>query len=304
MITQPISEDRRKHRFLREIKADPEPASAGARKKRVSISASLLDESLFLTPKEVDEYPAALRPLAAQFAREEKKAVEGTGGEVAREWGSIERRMDACKNDFEVSVFLDQEVFSVMEAHAQGRRVASEATYSFDAISANYAGILLKAMKLYRSTYRNPLAAHTLFLRAKTLSAESYVLGCTVALYNELLLSRWESFTDLFSISEILDEMSANGVIGDNHTIQILKRIQDDVEEWATQGPEVARALWVSEKERMMKLERAQREMAAKMEEAEMEQESLEDSDQLDKGVQLSEQLSSVPSEGRHLGDR
>lgn len=260
---------------------EPENLLTSSR-KRVSISASVLDESLFLTPKEVDEYPAALRPLAARFAREDKV----DGGEEAAEWGAIERRMDACKNDYEVSVFLDREVFSVMEAHAVGRRFPSDGMYSFDAIRANYAVILLKAMKLYRITYQNPLAAHTLFLRAKTLSAESYVLGCTVSLYNELLLSRWESFTDLFSISEILDEMSANGVNGDVHTMQILRRIQEDVEEWATQGPEVARALWVSEKERMGKLERAQKEIVSKMEENEMEEELQgEYSDELDKGI-------------------
>ena len=116
-------------------------------------------------------------------------------------------------------------------------------------------------MRLFRIIFHNPLAAHTLFLRAKMLSAESYVLGCTTQLYNELLLSRWESFTDLFSISEILDEMSTNGVKGDRQTVQILQRIQDDVQEWATQGAEAARPVWIAEKERMVKLERIQKEI-------------------------------------------
>jgi len=102
-------------------------------------------------------------------------------------------------------------------------------------------------------------------------------LGCTAPLYNELLISRWELFTDLFSICEILDEMSANGVKGDVETIEIIKRIQEEVEEWATQGPEVARALWVGEKERMGKLERAQKEIAARLEEDNIEEEVLDE---------------------------
>ena len=269
MITQPISEERRKHRFLREKKTEP---ATGGKRRSLGISASLLDESLFLTPKEVEEYPAALRPLAARFAREERK-----GGESGGEEEVIVRRMDVCKTDYEVSLFLDREVFSVMEAHAQGRRLPANGTFSFDTIRANYSLILLKAMRLYRITYQNPLAAHTLFLRAKTLSAESYVLGCTAPLYNELLVSRWESFTDLFSICEILDEMSANGVKGDVETIEIIKKIQEEVEEWATQGPEVARALWVGEKERMGKLERAQKEIAARLEEDNIEEEVLDE---------------------------
>jgi hypothetical protein len=254
---------------MREKKTEREN---GPTRRSLGMSASLLEESLFLTPKEVEEYPAALRPLAAKFAREERKET-GEGGEGE----AIMRRMDACKNDYEVSQFLDQEVFSVMEAHAQGRRLPANGTFPFDTIRANYSLILLKAMRLYRVMYQNPLAAHTLFLRAKTLSAESYVLGCTTPLYNELLRSRWESFTDLFSISEILDEMSANGVKGDGETIEILKKIQEDVDEWATQGPEVARALWVSEKERMGKLERAQKEIVGRMEEDNLEEEVLDE---------------------------
>ena len=127
-----------------------------------------------------------------------------------------------------------------------------------------------------RIIFRNPLAAHTLFLRAKMLSAESYVLGCTTQLYNELLLSRWESFTDLFSISEILDEMSTNGVKGDGQTVQILQRIQDDVQAWATQGVESVRPVWIAEKERMGKLERIQKEIMAKIENDVQENEIVE----------------------------
>ena len=125
--------------------------------------------------------------------------------------------------------------------------------------SRHYSSILLKAMRFDFYIYHNPLAAHNLFLRAKMLSAESYVLGCTTKLYNELLLSRWESFTDLFSISEILDEMNTNGVAGDRDTADILQRIQSDVQEWATCGVEAVRPIWLAEKERMAKLERIQK---------------------------------------------
>src|SRR5208282_3970236 len=164
---------------------------------------------------------------------------------------------------------------SVMENHAQGLRPEAGKS-SFTSLRSNYNLILLKAMRLFRITFHNPLAAHTLFLRAKMLSAESYVLGCTTQLYNELLLSRWESFTDLFSISEILDEMSTNGVKGDRQTIQILQRIQDDVQEWATQGAEAAKPVWIAEKERMVKLERIQKEILARMESDVQENEIVE----------------------------
>jgi hypothetical protein len=60
--------------------------------------------------------------------------------------------------------------------------------------------------------------------------------------------------------------MSTNGLKGDGQTIQILQRIRDDVHEWATQGAETFRAVWVEEKERMGKLERMQREIVSRIE--------------------------------------
>ena len=58
----------------------------------------------FLTPQEVEEYPPALRPLAAEFSREEVKPKD-------TEWENWEKRLDSCSTDFELSKFLDLEVF-------------------------------------------------------------------------------------------------------------------------------------------------------------------------------------------------
>jgi hypothetical protein len=258
MLTQPIFDGPRRHRFIKSRRTERPNETIPKSTQGLSLSPASLDESLFLTPQEVEEYPPALRPLAAEFAREEVKPKD-------TEWEIWEKRLDSCSTDFELSQFLDLEVFSVMDTHAQG--LPPEAGKSpFTSLRSNYSLILLKAMRLFRVFFHNPLAAHTLFLRAKTLSAESYVLGCTTQLYNELLLSRWESFTDLFSISEILDEMSTNGVKSDGQTVQILQKIQGDVQEWATQGAEAARPVWIAEKDRMVKLERIQKEIMAKIE--------------------------------------
>ena len=211
--------------------------------------ATNLDDVSFLTPKQVRQYPPSLQPLAAKLVRES----EPVKAEIPPTWSALEEKMDACATDFDLSRFLDTEVFPVMERPAQPE----------DIVRTNYGALLLKAMRLFRTTYRNPLAAHTLFLRAKTLSAESYVLGCTTALYNELLLSRWESFTDLFSIGEILEEMNMNGLKGDKHTFQILQKIEDDVDKWVYEGGEAAKVIWIAEKEKLEKLEKMKREIQA-----------------------------------------
>ena len=258
MLTQPITDAPKRPRFIQSRRTSEPLENVPKMGRKLSFSASFHDESLFLTPQEVEEYPLALRPLAAEFSREHVVPKD----QELRNW---EKRLDSCSTDFELANFLDSEVFHVMEAHAQGLPPEAGKT-SFTSLRTNYSSILLKAMRLFRLLYHNPLAAHTLFLRAKMLSAESYVLGCTTKLYNELLLSRWESFTDLFSISEILDEMNTNGVAGDRDTADILQRIQSDVQEWATCGVEAVRPIWLAEKERMAKLERIQRETLMKIE--------------------------------------
>jgi hypothetical protein len=151
-------------------------------------------------------------------------------------------------------------------------------------------------MRLFRTTFNNPLAAHTLFLRAKTLSAESYVLGCTTQLYNELLVARWERFTDLYSISEILEEMTTNGLKGDGQTIQILKNIQEDIHEWSNQGSDAERVVWTAERGRVGKLEKFQREFVEGIEkdvgQVQMEQDLEREVKSL--GVEYSEDLAGL----------
>jgi hypothetical protein len=256
MLTNPIPiETTRRQRFVQSKRVAQPTDSMTATSKRVSLLAGM-DDSLFLTSKEVAEYPAALRPLAARVTRDRDNLP--THNTLERnDWNEIEKVMDSCLTDLELSRYLELSVFSIIQDPSNTRQ---------SPIHFNYSLILLKAMRLFRTTFRNPLAAHTLFLRAKTLSAESYVLGCTTQLYNELLLSRWESFTDLYSITEILDEMSTNGLKGDGQTIQILQRIQDDVHDWATQGAEAARVVWLAERERMVRLEKMQRDIVERIE--------------------------------------
>jgi len=261
MLTQSIPSTGNKGRYVKGRRIERPSESVSAKSKiGQSLSAALLDDSLFLTPKEVAEYPPALRPLAARIGRRAEDVASSTFGD---DWVKLEKKMDGLATDLSLLQFLDGEVFAVFEGQDQG---LTKEGWSTESIRRNYSLILLKAMKLLRSSFRNPLAAHTLFLRAKTLSAESYVLGCSTQLYNELLLSRWDTFTDLYSITEILDEMSTNGLKGDGQTIQILQRIQDDVHEWATHGAETFRAIWIAEKERMGKLERMQREIVMRIE--------------------------------------
>lgn len=278
MLTLPPSEPRKKSHSVKPLRRVGRTREAGgggaAAGGKLGLSPSVLDDEVFLTAGEVAEYPAGLRSLAARLAKggesKEKSVQSGT-------WTELEREMDSCESDVALFQFLDNKIFSVMETGSIGDRAK---------LRDGYPLILLKAMKMFRVMFRRPLVAMTLFLKVKTLSAESYVLGCTTQLYNELLLARWERFTDLSSVMDILEEMNLNGLRGDGQTIQILQRIQDDVKEWVTEGNELEIAVWKEEKDKITKLDKIRREMIDKIEREvdvrAMEQELEEEVDLMD----------------------
>jgi hypothetical protein len=259
MLTLP-SDLSKPHSSIKPIKKASKFRETVGGRGKMNISATLLDEDLYLTPQEAAEYPPGLRPLAARLVREDESAKIG-------HWTEVQKEMDQCNTEVDLLKVLDKRVFSVMQGDDLDQRAAFREAYPL---------MLLKAMRMFRVTFHKPLLAMTLFFRVKGLSAESYVLGCTTQLYNELLLARWDGYADLSSVIDTLDEMSANGLRGDRQTVQILQRVRDDVDEWITTGNEVIQVVWREEKDRMNKVDKIQREMIAKLESEVQKGEDLE----------------------------
>ena len=237
----------------------------GAKRVKGEVAAAL-DDSLFLSMSEVAEYPVALQPLASKYARLQDE------GPINRDWKNWEKRLHSCPTDHAVIQFLETNFFNPLKVRNDNRNEnenCDNATIpggkvTFTSIAENYPRILQKAMNLLRVVFRNPLAAHTLFQRAKTLSAESYVLGCTTAVYNEWMLIRWEEFRDLAAVVEMVEEMGMNGVTGDKKTVKIVEGVVRDVEEWGAHGPEAIRPVW-AEREKVGRLEKVLREIKRQM---------------------------------------
>jgi hypothetical protein len=169
MLSNPVLESSRQHRTTVKSKKVEGPSRSVAAKSKRGLAAAL-DDSSFLTTKEVAEYPEGLRPLAAKIV--ERVKTDETLSIQPVDWVQLEQTMDEFLTDLDLSRYLEETVFPTMQDTAKAQ----------SPIHGNYSFILLKAMRLFRLTFHNPLAAHTLFLRAKTLSAESYVLGCTTQL--------------------------------------------------------------------------------------------------------------------------
>ena len=90
-----------------------------------------------------------------------------------------------------------------------------------------YPDLLLLLFLLLRDTHRSPPSALHVFSLA-SLTPHSYVAGCTTALYNEALRTRWME-GDVESVAEGLEEMRSGGVKMDEGTREIVSAIGEAI---------------------------------------------------------------------------
>lgn len=112
-----------------------------------------------------------------------------------------------------------------LDAEASSQ-ASEDLTRQFALQSSVYPHLLSTLIALFRDKFRNPHLALSIFATARTLSVPSYVFGCTTAVYNELIATRWAAFRDLPGVVEALAEMRTNGVLPDGHTRTLAMRIK------------------------------------------------------------------------------
>lgn len=142
--------------------------------------------------------------------------------------------------------------WAVIEVFGESMRYYAEATEALAKVKANseskgakgkskaamtlpplqpptYSRMVALLIRTFRDTFRNPHLALAIFEHARTLSAASYVFGCTTGSYNELLETKWACFRDLRGVLESLEDMNANGVVCNFETRRIVERLRREV---------------------------------------------------------------------------
>ncbi|KAH7100469.1 hypothetical protein BKA62DRAFT_706405 [Auriculariales sp. MPI-PUGE-AT-0066] len=94
-----------------------------------------------------------------------------------------------------------------------------------------YPGLLALLMRAFRERFGDPHLALSVFEHARHLSVSSFVFGCTTPAYNELIVTRWNSFRDLKGVRDALEEMKVNGVECDHFTRTLVETIRREVGE-------------------------------------------------------------------------
>ncbi|KAJ6263767.1 hypothetical protein Dda_2338 [Drechslerella dactyloides] len=181
------------------------------------------------------DFPASLRYAAAGAVGLPREAAglpsDEHTEERAAEYNLLKNKLGECGSDLEVWEFLDKHVFSMVREPPTPPSADDTTTPATATTppSSNYPKLLRDAIRVFRNAYRDYDACIALFEHVKRLGPESYIIGCSVALYNEVLLARWIGYRDIQAIGDLLDEMRLNGVEGDTRTAAIVTDVLADI---------------------------------------------------------------------------
>ncbi|KAJ8099900.1 hypothetical protein POJ06DRAFT_254838 [Lipomyces tetrasporus] len=188
----------------------------------------------------VEAYPPSLRELSARVRRQrgefgelpteymDRDTEEAERDRIASLKGMIER-MRSCRTDTELDAMLEREVYQPFKhAAAYFERTNKEIVMAPN-IAKNYPYLLTRAMQIMVSNFHDAYGAFSVFDRARNYGIQSYIMGCTIDVYNEVLQLKWDYFMDLFGCKTLLEEMIVNGVEANSRTASILKSIRTHI---------------------------------------------------------------------------
>ncbi|KAK6506351.1 hypothetical protein TWF506_011267 [Arthrobotrys conoides] len=168
------------------------------------------------------DFPASLRSAAAGKLGLSRKAVgldimdeEVQSPERKEEYEKLSGMLELCGNDLEVWEWLDQYIFTM--------------PFAANGLTGNYPKLLKEAIKLLRTEYNDFSACTAVFEKVKNLGTESYIIGCSVGVYNEILEVKWRGYRDMSGVLDLLEEMRVNGVDGDEVTAGIVADVLSDI---------------------------------------------------------------------------
>ena len=110
-------------------------------------------------------------------------------------------------------------------------------------ISRVYPAALLLALRLFVKHFPTSSLPLALLPEIRSNGATSYVLGASVHFYNTLLSLRWDIYSDLQSIDNLLREMERNGIEFDLGTWEVLAKIGNERSE-DLEGKQIRGKTW------------------------------------------------------------
>ncbi|EWC47992.1 hypothetical protein DRE_02874 [Drechslerella stenobrocha 248] len=176
------------------------------------------------------DYPASLRYAAASAMSLTPEAAglltDEHSQERLEEYAALKTLLSACATDLEIWAFLDAHVWPMVQTTTAGKGTPS----------SNYPKLLREVLRILRGVYKDYPACVAVFQRIKQLGSESYIIGCSVGVYNEMMLARWAGYRDIQAVVDLVGEMRLNGVRGDAKTAAIMTDVLNDIKVFESNG--------------------------------------------------------------------
>nr|CAG8510128.1 13917_t:CDS:2 [Entrophospora candida]CAG8627661.1 8088_t:CDS:2 [Entrophospora candida] len=136
------------------------------------------------------------------------------------------QEMDGCHTVQEFIKFLGAKLFnSSILSNFSKNHVSNELYKQFP---SNYSLLIKEAICKSHLKFNDPYLALSVFEQSKRCGIVSYIMGCNVDVYNELLRIRWKYWNDLVGIKRLLDEMKSNGIYDNEETNELINKIHSE----------------------------------------------------------------------------
>jgi hypothetical protein len=126
----------------------------------------------------------------------------------------------SLRTDLDILEWLNRTYFDLNAATSGKAETNDIDATSTPTFTAAYPLVLAYTISVLHLRFHNPHAALAVFDLARSFTLESYLVGCTTAVYNEMLRARWEGLGDLKGVEEGLEEMGRRGVGWDKETMR------------------------------------------------------------------------------------
>ena len=165
----------------------------------------------------IDAFPESLRQMAASVARRSMAPSIPAAKPDSPELVSKRKELQETEGDLETLKWMEENVFGLLQEDPE---VAAEM----------YPELLYTGLQMFAEEYDDFATVQALFHRAKSLGADSYVLGCTTKVYNLIISVLWRGLHDARRVWELIEEMDINGIEPDIETKRVVQKILGAIE--------------------------------------------------------------------------
>lgn len=149
-------------------------------------------------------------------------AWSDVSSDVDAQFDKLKEEIASFPTDADILAWMQRRVFLPLP----GTGKTSQEPPSFP---PTYPLVLAYLIALFRERFSNPELSLAIFAHARSHSVQSYLIGCSTGVYNEMLKTRWECFRDLAGVEEGVKEMLHHGVGWDSTTTTMISAIVEEI---------------------------------------------------------------------------